>query len=450
MVQLNLKFTEPFLSSHEWQNLQPFVETAHNNLQKGTVPGGDFLGWYHLASDTLKAGTSEIDEAAAEIREEADALVVIGIGGSYLGARAAYEWVKPDYYNQLPREDRQGPEIYFAGNHISAREISQLLRVLEGKRVCVNVVSKSGTTTEPAVAFRIFREWLIRHHGAKDAAKRIYCTTDRARGALKKLADEEGYRTFVIPDDVGGRYSVLTPVGLLPLAAIGVDIKALLSGAAEAETTFSNVSLEKNAAYQYAAVRNALYRKGKTTEILAYYEPSLRMFAEWWKQLYGESEGKDQKGIYPSSLGYTTDLHSLGQYVQEGYRGLMETVLHVEDIADSRSLPSAKDVDDGMEYLAGKPLSWINNQAMEATMIAHCDGGVPNLRIDVPNLSEKSLGELIYFFEISCAMSGLLSGVNPFDQPGVEAYKVNMFALLGKPGFEKQREALAKRLNQEV
>lgn len=446
MIRLNLKFAEPFVKENEWTNLQPFIEQAHRNLHAGTVPGGDYLGWLRLPSQTLSGGVTDILEAAKEIQANADALVVIGIGGSYLGARAAFEWLKPEYYNQLSAAERGGPEIYFAGNHISATAMDQLLHTLEGKRVCLNVVSKSGTTTEPAVAFRILRDWLVAHHGVQETKRRIFCTTDKARGALKKLADAEGYRTFVIPDDVGGRYSVLTPVGLLPLAAIGVDIEAMLKGAADAEAKLQSPSLSENPAYLYAAVRNALYRKGKTTEILAYYEPSLRMFAEWWKQLYGESEGKDSKGIYPSSLGYTTDLHSLGQYVQEGYRNLMETVIHVENPGSSLVLPSAKDVEDGMEYLAGKPLSWINEQAMQATMIAHADGGVPNLRIDIADKSAHSLGQTIYFFELACAVSGLISGVNPFDQPGVEEYKVNMFALLGKPGFEEKKSAILERL----
>lgn len=446
MIQLDLKFAEPFLVEQEWLNLQPFIDQAHHNLHAGTVPGNAFLGWLRLPSETLANGVEDIVAVADRIRASADALVVIGIGGSYLGARAAFEWVKPEHYNQLPAATRGGPELYFAGNHLSGQAMDQLLAVLAGKRVCLNVVSKSGTTTEPAVAFRVLRDWLIATHGAADAKRRIYCTTDKARGALKQLADSEGYQTFVIPDDVGGRYSVLTPVGLLPLAVAGVDIQAMLSGAAAAESALCTPVLADNAAYRYAAVRNALYRKGKTTEILAYYEPSLRMFAEWWKQLFGESEGKDGKGIYPSSVGYTTDLHSLGQYVQEGYRNLLETVVHIKQSASSQTLPSALDVDDGMEYLAGQPLSWINDQALAATMIAHADGGVPNLRIDVPDQSAQSLGELVYFFELACAISGLLAGVNPFDQPGVETYKVNMFALLGKPGFEANRETILKRL----
>nr|WP_245575805.1 glucose-6-phosphate isomerase [Alicyclobacillus contaminans] len=445
-MDLNLQFAKDHIADEEWQQLQPFVEDAHRRLHQGQVPGADFLGWIHLPSQTLQSGVADILSAAEEIRAQADALVVIGIGGSYLGARAAFEWVKPEYYNQLPAEVRGGPELYFAGNHLSPVALQQLLNVLQGKRVCLNVISKSGTTTEPAVAFRILRKWLQDQVGVEEARKRIYVTTDRARGALKKLADEEGYRTFVIPDDVGGRYSVLTPVGLLPLAAVGVDIRALLEGAMQAEQRLSTPKFEDNPAYRYAAVRNALYRKGKTTEVLAHYEPSLRLFAEWWKQLYGESEGKDFKGIYPSSVAYTTDLHSLGQYIQEGYRNLFETVVNIEKPAVDLTLPSNPEVDDGLEYLAGRPLSWVNDTARVATQLAHSDGQVPNLLVTVPDQSEASLGQTFYFFELACAISGLLLGVNPFNQPGVEAYKVNMFALLGKPGYETQRNAIEGRL----
>jgi glucose-6-phosphate isomerase len=446
VIDLNVQFAKDYVKDDEWLQLQPFVDDAHRRLHEGSVPGGDFLGWLHLPSQTLQKGLDDILEAAAEIRRQADALVVIGIGGSYLGARAAFEWAKPEYYNQLPQELRGGPELYFAGNHLSPVALHQLLTILKGKRICLNVISKSGTTTEPAVAFRILRAWLQERVGPEEARKRIYVTTDQAKGALKKLADEEGYKTFVIPDDVGGRYSVLTPVGLLPLAAVGVDIKQLLQGAAEEEQRLNTSSLTDNPAYRYAAVRNALYRKGKTTEVLAYYEPSLKMFAEWWKQLFGESEGKDLKGIYPSSVAYTTDLHSLGQYVQEGYRNLFETVVQIQQPSVELTLPSDAQVDDGLEYLAGKPLSWVNDTARIATQLAHADGQVPNLLVTVPEQTERALGQLFYFFEVACAMSGLLLGVNPFNQPGVEAYKVNMFALLGKPGFEAQQRDIQARL----
>lgn len=446
MVELDLQFTSDYLKQEEWQAFQPFIENLHNRLHQGDVPGSDFLGWIHLPSATLNHGLSDILDAAAAIRQQADAFVVIGIGGSYLGARAAFEWCKPDYYNQLNAEQRGGPELYFAGNHLCGAAMQDLLRVLEGKRVCLNVISKSGTTTEPAVAFRILRAWLTKQVGEEQAAKRIYVTTDVARGALKQLANVEHYRTFVVPDDVGGRYSVLTPVGLLPLAAVGVDIEQLLQGAAHAETTLATPNLADNPAYRYAAVRNALNRKGKTIEILAYLNPSLRSFGEWWKQLFGESEGKDHKGIYPASVGYTTDLHSMGQFIQEGSRNLFETFVRVQTPIADIPLPSDLTVDDGLEYLAGQPLSWINEQARIATQLAHADGGVPNLLISVPDRTATSLGELFYFFELSCAASCLLMGVNPFNQPGVEAYKVNMFALLGKPGFEEQRGTLQDRL----
>jgi glucose-6-phosphate isomerase len=446
VIDLDLRLVQDAAKEHEWLQLQPIVDDLHRRLHSGQVPGGDFLGWLHLPSRTLEEGVDDLLSAAAEIRDQADALVVIGIGGSYLGARAAFEWCLPEMYNQLPAAKRQGPELYFAGNHMSADSLQDLLHVLEGKRVCLNVISKSGTTTEPAVAFRVLRAWLQEQIGEAEAKRRIFVTTDSTRGALRQLADAEGYRSFVIPDDVGGRYSVLTPVGLLPLAAVGIDIRELLAGAATAEQSLSTSDLGANAAYRYAAVRNVLYRRGKTTEILAYYEPALRQFAEWWKQLFGESEGKDGKGIYPSSLSFTTDLHSLGQYVQEGFRNLFETVIRVETLASDIRIPSDPKLDDGLEYLAGRPLTWVNDQARLATALAHADGGVPNLLVTVADRSPRALGELFYFFELACAMSGLLLGVNPFNQPGVEAYKKNMFALLGKPGYEAEQRVIRERL----
>ncbi|WP_067936209.1 glucose-6-phosphate isomerase [Alicyclobacillus kakegawensis] len=447
MVQLDLRFVGGAAAEHEWLQLQPMVDAWHSRLHQGQVPGGDFLGWLHLPSQTLNSGLDSLLETAAQIREQSDAVVVIGIGGSYLGARAAFEWCQPEYYNQLPAAVRKGPELYFAGNHLSADALNDLLRVLEGKRVTLNVISKSGTTTEPAVAFRVLRAWLLKRAGKEEARQRIVATTDRAKGALRQLAEEEGYRTFVVPDDVGGRYSVLTPVGLLPLASVGIDVRELLTGAAEMEEALNTPSLADNAAYRYAAVRNVLYRRGKTTEVLAVYEPALRQFAEWWKQLFGESEGKDGKGIYPSSLGFTTDLHSLGQYVQEGLRTLFETVVQIERSASEVQVPSDPTLDDGLEYLAGRGISWVNDQARLATALAHADGGVPNLLVSVPDRSARALGGLFYFFELACAMSGLLLGVNPFDQPGVEAYKKNMFALLGKPGFEAQQKTIQERIS---
>ena len=446
MIEFDTRFAASHLRDEEWLMYQPFVDDVHRRLHTGDVPGADFLGWLHLPGQTLRTGVQDLLDAAAEIRATSDALVVIGIGGSYLGARAAFEWCQPEYYNQRAANTRQGPEVYFAGNHLSSSSLNDLLQVLAGKRVSLNVISKSGTTTEPAVAFRILRAWLTGQVGPDEASRRIYVTTDAHRGALKQLAEEEGYRMFVIPDDVGGRYSVLTPVGLLPLAAAGVDIHALLAGAERAKQALAVSNLTQNPAYRYAAVRNALYRKGKTTEILAAYEPALRSFAEWWKQLFGESEGKDQKGIYPSSVGYTTDLHSLGQFVQEGTRNLFETVLRVNDGDGALTVPSDPKADDGLEYLAGRSLDWVNDQARLATQLAHSDGGVPNLLVTVPDRSASSLGELFYFFELACAASGLLLGVNPFNQPGVEAYKVNMFALLGKPGFAVEGEVLRSRV----
>ncbi|MFB5192516.1 glucose-6-phosphate isomerase [Alicyclobacillus fastidiosus] len=437
MLKLDLTYTDGFLGEEEISNAQSVVNALHDDLQQKRTPGADFLGWLDLASRTLKEGLADILETAKEIREKADALVVVGIGGSYLGARAAYEWVKPEYYNQLSKEQRGGPEIYFLGNHISADAVADLLAVLKGKQVYVNVISKSGTTTEPAIGFRLIRQWLIEQYGEQETKSRIVATTDASKGALRKLATDEGYKTYVIPDDVGGRYSVLTPVGLLPLAAIGVDIEKLLQGAADAEKQFGSSSLAENAAYKYAVLRNALYRKGYVTEIFAHFEPALHYFAEWWKQLYGESEGKDQKGVFPASVGYTTDLHSMGQFVQEGYRNLFETFVHIENGAHRVDVPSAQNVEDGLEYLAGKSLVWVNDKARLATQSAHAEGGVPNVLIQVPDRSEYTLGQLFYFFERACAMSGLLMGVNPFNQPGVENYKTKMFQLLGKPGYQK-------------
>ncbi|WAH38889.1 glucose-6-phosphate isomerase [Alicyclobacillus dauci] len=437
MLKLDLTYTNDFLSEEEITNAESVVKALHDDLVHKRTPGSDYLGWLDLASRTLQEGITDILEAAKKIRDHADALVVVGIGGSYLGARAAYEWVKPEYYNQLSKAERGGPEIYFLGNHISADAVSDLLTVLKGKQVYVNVISKSGTTTEPAIGFRLIREWLIKEYGEQETKGRIVATTDASKGALRKLATEEGYKTYVIPDDVGGRYSVLTPVGLLPLAVIGVDIEKLLQGAADAEKAFGSASLADNAAYRYAVLRNALYRKGYVTEIFAHFEPALHYFAEWWKQLFGESEGKNEKGVFPASVGYTTDLHSMGQFVQEGYRNLFETFVHVENGIHNVQVPSAKNMDDGLEYLAGKELGWINDKARLATQSAHAEGGVPNVLIQVADRSEYTLGTLFYFFERACAMSGLLMGVNPFNQPGVENYKTKMFQLLGKPGYQK-------------
>mgnify|MGYP001197121685 CR=1 FL=1 len=437
-----------FFGGHELEQMKPAVQTAHQLLHHGTGAGSDFLGWIEWPRNFDKEEFARIKQAAEKIRSDSDALVVIGIGGSYLGARAALEMLTHTFYNQLPKEKRQGPEIYFAGHHISSTYLTHLLEQLEGKRVSLNVISKSGTTTEPAIAFRILKEWLEQQYGKEEAKKRIYTTTDRQKGALKQLADTEGYESFVIPDDVGGRYSVLTAVGLLPIAAAGIDIDQMMAGAGEAAQIYGTADLEQNASYQYAAVRNLLYRKGKTIELLVNYEPSLQTFSEWWKQLFGESEGKDQKGIYPASVNFTTDLHSMGQYIQEGRRDLFETVVRIDQPVESITIGEDADNLDGLNYLAGRTMDEVNHSAFQGTLLAHTDGGVPNLVVSVPEANAYHFGALVYFFEKACGISGHLMGVNPFDQPGVEAYKRNMFALLGKPGFEEDGEQLRKRLKE--
>ncbi|MEH7886202.1 glucose-6-phosphate isomerase [Bacillus sp. JJ1609] len=435
-----------FFGEHEVTYLRDFVKVAHHSLHEKTGAGSDFLGWIDLPVNYDKEEFSRIQKSAEKIKSDSDVLLVVGIGGSYLGARAALEFLQHSFYNALSKEKRKTPQIIFIGNNISSSYMTDVMDLLEGKDFSINVISKSGTTTEPAIAFRIFRKLLEEKYGVEEARKRIYATTDKARGALKTLADEEGYESFVIADDVGGRYSVLTAVGLLPIAVSGSDIEAMMKGAAQAMDDFSKSELEENAAYQYAAVRNALYNKGKTIEMLINYEPSLQYFSEWWKQLFGESEGKDQKGIYPSSANFSTDLHSLGQYVQEGRRDLFETIIKVEKPRHEMVIEEAESDLDGLNYLAGKTVDFVNNKAFEGTMLAHTDGGVPNLVLTIPQLDEYTFGYLVYFFEKACAMSGYLLGVNPFDQPGVEAYKVNMFALLGKPGFEEKKAELEKRL----
>ncbi len=435
-----------FFGEHEITYLRDAVKVAHHSIHEKTGAGSDFLGWVDLPSEYDKEEFSRIQKSAEKIKSDSDILLVIGIGGSYLGAKAAIDWLNHSFYNSLTKEQRKTPQIVFVGNSISSTYMKDLMDLLEGKDYSINVISKSGTTTEPALAFRIFRKMLIEKYGKEEARGRIFATTDKARGALKTLATEEGYESFVIPDDVGGRYSVLTAVGLLPIAVSGANIEEMMKGAQAASVDFSKSELEENAAYQYAAVRNALYNKGKTIEMLINYEPGLQYFSEWWKQLFGESEGKDQKGIYPSSANFSTDLHSLGQYVQEGRRDLFETVINIEK-SRHELIVEAEDNDlDGLNYLAGKSVDFVNKKAFEGTMLAHTDGGVPNLIVHVPEMDEYSFGYLVYFFEKACAMSGYLLGVNPFDQPGVEAYKVNMFALLGKPGFEEKKAELEKRL----
>lgn len=436
-----------FVGEHEISYMSEMVKVAHDMIHNKTGAGNDFLGWVDLPANYDREEFARIQKAAEKIQSNSDALVVIGIGGSYLGARAAIEMLRHSFYNVLTKEQRKTPEIYFVGNNISSTYINHLLQALEGKEVSVNVISKSGTTTEPAIAFRIFKKFLEQKYGKEGAKERIFATTDAEKGALKKLATEEGYETFVIPDDVGGRFSVLTAVGLLPIAASGADIQELMKGAAAAREIYSNPNLAENEAYQYAVVRNAFLRKGKTTELMVNYEPALHFFGEWWKQLFGESEGKDNKGIFPAAADFSTDLHSLGQYIQEGMRNIFETVLNVETPAEEIIIEAEADDLDGLNFLAGKTVDFVNKQAFKGTVLAHTDGDVPNLILNIPSINEYNLGQLIYFFEKACAVSGYLLGVNPFDQPGVEAYKKNMFALLGKPGFEAEKEALEKRLS---
>lgn len=435
-----------FISQHEVDYLAAPIRIAHEQLHAGTGAGSDYLGWIDLPANYDKAEFARIKQAAGRIQQDSDALVVIGIGGSYLGARAALDMLSHSFYNLLPKGARKTPEIHFVGQNISSTYVTHLLQLLEGKDFSVNVISKSGTTTEPAIAFRIFREVLEKKYGKEGARKRIYATTDRERGALKKLANEEGYESFVIPDDVGGRYSVLTAVGLLPIATAGIDVDAIMQGAADAREAYAVAEVAANESYQYAAVRNALYRKGKAIEILVNYEPSLHFVSEWWKQLYGESEGKDGKGIYPAAVDFSTDLHSMGQFVQEGARNLFETIIQVAEVKEQIVIGTDAANLDGLNFLSGKTMDFVNKKAFEGTMLAHADGGVPNLIVTLPDMSAYTFGYLVYFFEKACGISGYLLGVNPFDQPGVEAYKKNMFALLGKPGFEKEKAELEARL----
>lgn len=436
----------PFIGADEVKNMEAQAESVREVLLKKTGAGNDFLGWIDLPVDYDKEEFARIQKAAAKIQSDSEVFVVIGIGGSYLGARAAVEFLRHSFYNIVSKEVRKTPEIYFVGNSISTRYLSHLMDVIGDRDFSVNVISKSGTTTEPAIAFRVFKKMLEDKYGKEEAAKRIYATTDKARGALKSLSTEEGYETFVVPDDVGGRFSVLTAVGLLPIAVSGADILKLMEGAASGRDAALNTPYEKNDAMLYAVVRNILHRKGKSAEVLANYEPSLHYVSEWWKQLYGESEGKDQKGIFPASVDLTTDLHSMGQFIQDGARIMFETVLCVDE-CEQEIIMGEEPVDlDGLNYLAGRNVDFINKNAMNGTILAHTDGNVPNLVVNIPRQDEFSLGQLFYFFEFACGISGYLLGVNPFNQPGVESYKKNMFALLGKPGYEAEREELLKRL----
>ncbi len=445
-ISFDYKKAAPFLSQHEIDAMGEYVAVAHKILHEKTGAGNDFLGWINLPTDYDKEEFARIKKAAEKIRNDSDILIVIGIGGSYLGARAAIEMLSHSFYNVVDKEKRNGPVILYAGNSISSTYMADLIEAVDGKDFSVNVISKSGTTTEPAIAFRIFRELLEKKYGKEEARKRIYATTDAKRGALKSLADKEGYESFVISDDVGGRFSVLTAVGLLPIAAAGIDIDKIMQGAKAAQDLYDNPNLSENECYQYAACRNALLRKGKNVEMMINFEPSLHYFAEWWKQLYGESEGKDGKGIFPAAADFSTDLHSMGQYIQEGQRILFETAILVEEPTKDIVIKEDAENIDGLNFLTGKTMNFVNKKASDGVCLAHTDGGVPNLVVTVPKLDEYSFGMLVYFFEKACGISGYLLGVNPFNQPGVEAYKKNMFALLGKPGYEDEKAALEKRL----
>lgn len=438
--------TAGFISEEEIGYMSRLTEQAKDVLVSKSGAGNDFLGWIDLPVDYDKEEFSRIEKAAEKIKKDSDVLIVIGIGGSYLGARAAIEFLRHGFYNSLPKEKRGTPEIYYVGNSISSTYLQGVIDVIGDRDFSVNVISKSGTTTEPAIAFRIFKKMLEDKYGQEEAAKRIYATTDKARGALKDLATKEGYESFVVPDDVGGRFSVLTAVGLLPIAVSGADITALMDGAASGRELALNEKFEDNEAMKYAAIRNILLRKGKSVEVLANYEPALHYIGEWWKQLYGESEGKDQKGIFPAAVDFTTDLHSMGQFIQDGARIMFETVMNVEEARETITIEKEAEDLDGLNYLAGKTMDFVNKSAMNGTILAHTDGNVPNLMIKIPKMDEFHLGQLFYFFEFACGVSGYILGVNPFNQPGVESYKKNMFALLGKPGYEEEREALLKRL----
>ncbi len=436
----------PFVSEHEVETMKKLALDAKQVLVDKTGEGNDFLGWIDLPVDYDKDEFARIKSAAKKIQEDSEVLLVIGIGGSYLGARAAIEFLGHSFYNMVDKSIRKAPEIYFVGNSISSTYLKHLMDVVGDRDFSINIISKSGTTTEPAIAFRIFKEKLEAKYGKEQAAARIYATTDKAKGALKKLSDEEGYQTFVVPDDVGGRFSVLTAVGLLPIAVSGADIDKLMEGAASGRKAALELPFEENDAMQYAALRNIFLRKGKSVEILANYEPAVHYVSEWWKQLFGESEGKDQRGLFPASVDLTTDLHSMGQFIQDGARIMFETVIEIEKSREELVM-NEEPVDlDGLNYLAGKTVDFINKSAMNGTILAHTDGQVPNLLVKVPEVNEFYLGQLFYFFEFACGVSGYLLGVNPFNQPGVESYKKNMFALLGKPGYEEQREQLLKRL----
>ena len=443
-LKLNLNYVGKYADKEKFDSMRSEVSAAHKMLTEGTGLGSDFLGWLDLPVNYDKNEFRRIKESAEKIKKDSEVLVVLGIGGSYLGARAVIEFIKSNNYNLLKKDT---PDIYFGGNTISSSAVAELMQLIDGRDFSINVISKSGTTTEPAIAFRIFKEILEKKYGKEEAAKRIYVTTDRQKGALKALADAEGYETFVVPDDVGGRYSVLTAVGLLPIAVAGIDIDALMQGAADAREAYASDDLDNNDCYRYAAVRNMLYRDGKAIEMLAAYEPSMTLWCEWFKQLFGESEGKDGKGLFPASAIFSTDLHSLGQYIQQGERCLFETVLWVKEPKTDVEIGFEEANGDGLNFVAGKTVHYVNRKAFEGTVLAHTDGDVPNIILELDKQDEYNLGYMIYFFEKACGLSGYLLGVNPFDQPGVESYKKNMFALLGKPGYEAAKADLEARLN---
>ena len=435
-LELDLSYLSSFLSKDDMEGMIPSINSAHSMLYKHTGLGSEFLGWLELPQNYDREEYGMVKKASEKIRNSCDAFVVVGIGGSYLGAKAAIEMLSNNFRNLLGKNDRKGPMIFFTGNNMSAAYITELLDLVKDMDICVNVVSKSGTTTESAIAFRLIRELMEKKYGKRGAAERIFATTDKSRGALKQMADEEGYECFTIADDIGGRYSVLTSVGLLPMAVAGIDVDEVMSGAIDAFRDLKNENLWENPALQYACARNALYEKGKTVEILANFEPALSSFNEWWKQLFGESEGKDGKGIFPASTNFTTDLHSMGQYIQDGRRELFETIINIDSASKDLTIKYSDENLDGLNYLEGMTLNFVNQQAMRGTVLAHNDGGVPVVLINIPELTPYHFGYMVYFFELSCGLSAYHLGVNPFNQPGVEAYKNNMFELLGKSGYE--------------
>ena len=447
-LNFSYQFAKNFFNEDELKQIKPYVELANEVLTSKTGAGNDFLGWVDLPETYDKDEFARIKKAAEKIKNDSEVLIVIGIGGSYLGAKAAIEFLSHSFYNNLPKDKRKTPEIYFAGTNMSGVYLQHLIDVVGDRDFSVNVISKSGTTTEPAIAFRVFKKMLEEKYGKEEAAKRIYATTDKAKGALKTLATAEGYETFVVPDNVGGRFSVLTAVGLLPIAAAGIDIDDLMAGAKDAMNDFANKNMDENQALQYAAVRNILHRKGKDLELMVNYEPRVHYLAEWWKQLFGESEGKEGKGLYPTSADFSADLHSLGQYIQQGQRLFFETVVSIGKPEVEFVIESDKENLDGLNFIAGKTLDYVNKKATDGVILAHVDGNVPNLGINIPEVTPYHLGYTFYFFEKACGVSGYLLGVNPFDQPGVEAYKKNMFALLGKPGYEEAGKELEKKLNE--